>query len=68
DFDYASIARAMGCDGVRPQSFAALEEAIASLADLRRPLVIDAPTGMATTFRDILDPIDQRRSNSGYVE
>lgn len=65
DFDYAAIARSMGCDGVRPTSVSELRDAIARLPHLERPLVIDVPTGLATSFRDILDPIDERRAESG---
>jgi acetolactate synthase-1/2/3 large subunit len=64
-FDYASIARAMGCDAVRPTSIDELSDALERLPSLRRPLVIDVPTGLATSFRDILDPIDKRRAASG---
>jgi acetolactate synthase-1/2/3 large subunit len=66
DFDYAAIARAMGCDGIRPTSLAELEEAVDRLGTLTRPLVIDVPTGLATSFRDVLDPIDRRRAATGY--
>jgi len=65
-FDHAAIARSIGCDGVRPTDHGALVEALARLGDLRRPMVIDVPTGLETTFRDLLDPIDQRRGATGY--
>jgi acetolactate synthase-1/2/3 large subunit len=66
DVDYAAIARAMGCDAVRPGSVAELEDACSRLGSLERPLVIDVPMGLDSSFRDILDPIDQRRAASGY--
>jgi acetolactate synthase-1/2/3 large subunit len=65
DFDYASMARAMGCDGVRPTSVGELGDALGRLSNLERPLVIDVPTGLDTSYRDILDPIDKRRAVSG---
>jgi acetolactate synthase-1/2/3 large subunit len=66
DFDHAAIARALGCDGVRPESVAELEAALARLGSLERPLVVDVPMGLDTSFREILDPIDRRRASTGY--
>jgi acetolactate synthase-1/2/3 large subunit len=65
-FDHAAIARALGCDGVRVESVAELEEACGRLRSLERPLVIDVPMGIESSFRDVLDPIDQRRGDTGY--
>jgi acetolactate synthase-1/2/3 large subunit len=65
DFDHAAIARSMGCDGVRPTTDDELQDALRRLPSLERPLVIDVPTGLDTSFRDILDPIDTRRAASG---
>jgi acetolactate synthase-1/2/3 large subunit len=65
DFDHAAIARSMGCDGVRPASVAELEDALRRLPNLERPLLIDVPTGLATSFRDLLDPLETRRAASG---
>jgi acetolactate synthase-1/2/3 large subunit len=65
-FDHAAIARALGCDGVRVGSVAELEEALSRVGSLERPLVIDVPMGLESSFRDVLDPIDQRRSETGY--
>jgi acetolactate synthase-1/2/3 large subunit len=66
DFDHAAIARALGCDGIRVGSVAELDEALGQLGSLERPLVIDVPMGLETSFREVLDPIDQRRSETGY--
>lgn len=68
DFDHPAIARAIGCDAVRPESPAELAEALGRLAGrLQRPLVVDVPLATTTSFRDILDPIDERRAaNGGY--
>jgi acetolactate synthase-1/2/3 large subunit len=65
-YDMARIADALGCEGVRVETVEELEAAFGRLASLRRPLVIDVPMGVASTFRDVLDPIDQRRQDSGY--
>ena len=64
-FDHAAIARAIGCDAVRPTSIDDLDQAFAKLEAVDRPLVIDVPVGLATSFRDVLDPLDRRRATSG---
>jgi acetolactate synthase-1/2/3 large subunit len=60
-FDYAAIARAMGCLALRverPQDLpAAFEQALA--AD--RPAVIDVVTSGAPTFRDVTSPLVAQR-------
>jgi acetolactate synthase-1/2/3 large subunit len=66
DFDLAEIARSLGCEGLNPRSIEELEAAFSRLSILERPLVIDVPVNLDTSFRDILDPIDQRRALSGY--
>ncbi|HEY6533028.1 MAG TPA: thiamine pyrophosphate-binding protein, partial [Acidimicrobiales bacterium] len=65
-YDLAGVARSLGCDGVRPESIDELRAALARLSSLERPLVIDVPTGVATSFKDVLDPIDKRRQDTGY--
>lgn len=66
DFDHAAIARTLGCDGIRVDSSAALDDAISRVATLERPLVIDVPVGLETSFRDTLDPLAERRAARGY--
>jgi thiamine pyrophosphate-dependent acetolactate synthase large subunit-like protein len=54
DADYAAITRAMGCEGIRVTSAAQLRAAFkAALAPRRVPLVIDVPTALATSFREV---------------
>ena len=65
-YDLAGVARALQCDGVRPESTDELAAAFARLSSLERPLVIDVTMGVATTFKDVLDPIDSRRAETGY--
>jgi acetolactate synthase-1/2/3 large subunit len=65
-FDHAAIARSLGCDGVAVTNTAELRDALKLVADLRRPLVIDVPTSLATSFRDITQDIGRRRRESGY--
>jgi acetolactate synthase I/II/III large subunit len=52
-FDHAAVARSINCDGVRVASVDDLRDALKGLADLTRPLVIDVPTSLATSFRDV---------------
>lgn len=42
DIDLVALAGALGCDGVRAESTAELEKCLASVADLSRPLVVEA--------------------------
>jgi acetolactate synthase I/II/III large subunit len=65
-FDHEAIASALGCDAVRVTSTAVLRDAVKSLADLSRPLVIDVPTSLATSFRDVTQDIARQRRGSGY--
>ncbi len=53
DFDHAEIARSLGCDGVKVASADDLRMALKSVIDLRRPLVIDVPTSLSTSFMDV---------------
>jgi acetolactate synthase-1/2/3 large subunit len=42
DIDVVALAGALGCDGVRAENGAELEKSLASVADLTRPLVVEA--------------------------
>jgi acetolactate synthase-1/2/3 large subunit len=61
DFDHAAIARAMGCEAIRVDSVEALRKALLSVGDHLQPFVIDVPTSLATSFRDITQPIAGNR-------
>jgi acetolactate synthase I/II/III large subunit len=52
-FDHAGIARSIGCDGLQVSSSDELAAALASVGDLKLPLVIDVPTSLTTSFRDV---------------
>jgi acetolactate synthase-1/2/3 large subunit len=52
DFDYAAIARAMGCEGVRTESSDQLRAALEKARESSVPYVIDVPIRIATSFRD----------------
>jgi acetolactate synthase-1/2/3 large subunit len=53
DFDHAEIARSLGCDGFKVASVDDLRMALKSVNDLRRPMVIDVPTSLSTSFMDV---------------
>jgi acetolactate synthase-1/2/3 large subunit len=53
EFDHAEIARSLGCDGVRVASADELRTALKAVTGLTVPLVIDVPTSLATSFKDV---------------
>lgn len=57
DINYAAIAEAMGCRGIRvdrsDQISAALTEALSG----KRPTVVDVVTSQKTTFQDVTSPL-----------
>jgi acetolactate synthase-1/2/3 large subunit len=65
DFDYAAIARAMGCDAVRAEHADDVRAAMERLPGSPVPVVVELPVTLTASFRDILDPIDRRRESSG---
>jgi acetolactate synthase-1/2/3 large subunit len=65
EFDHAAIARSVGCDGVRVDSAGALREALLSVRDRTVPFVIDVPTSLTTSFRDIVQPLAGSRWKQG---
>lgn len=65
-FDHGAIATSLGCDAITVTSTAQLRDAIKSLADRTRPLVIDVPTSLATSFRDVTQDIAAQRRETGY--
>lgn len=59
-FDYAGIARAMGCEGVRVERPEALGDALDRAMRSERPVVLDVVTSLAPTFRDVTSPLAAR--------
>jgi acetolactate synthase-1/2/3 large subunit len=53
DFDYAAVARSLGCGGVRVASSVELRVALERVSHLDEPLVIEVPTSLATSFQDV---------------
>jgi acetolactate synthase I/II/III large subunit len=56
-FDYAAIARAMGCAGVHVERAEDVAGAIAGALAEDRPAVVDVVTSGAPTFRDVTSPL-----------
>jgi acetolactate synthase-1/2/3 large subunit len=56
-FDYAAIARAMGCFSVRVTEPSQLAAAFASALDANVPAVVDVVTSGRMTFRDVTSPL-----------
>jgi len=57
DFDYAAIARAMGCLGFRVTDAAGIEPALGAALQAKIPAVIDIVTSHEITFRDVTSPL-----------
>lgn len=57
DFDYAAIARAMGCHAVRVTDPARLSEALTEAVAANVPAVVDVVTSGRATFRDVTSPL-----------
>ena len=55
-FDHAGIARAMGCEGIRVERPADLDDLARALA-AGRPAVVDVVTSLRYTFRDVCSPL-----------
>jgi acetolactate synthase-1/2/3 large subunit len=65
DFDHAAIARSIHCDGVRVSTSDELKGALERVVDLDRPLVIDVPMSLKSSFKDIVQPLASNRWKKG---
>jgi acetolactate synthase-1/2/3 large subunit len=65
-FDHAAIGQSIGCEAVRVETVSDLRDALKAFPDAARPFVIDVPTSLATSFRDVTQEIGARRRESGY--
>ena len=59
-FDYAGIARAMGCESIRVERPEVLGDALDKAIKSERPIVLDVITSMRPTFRDVTSPLAAR--------
>jgi acetolactate synthase-1/2/3 large subunit len=53
DFDLAGVARAIGCEAVRPTSAAELDDALKACLVATKPFVVDVPMSLEKSFRDV---------------
>lgn len=66
-FDHAAIATAIGCDGRHVTTETELRDAFAAIATTDRPIVIDVPTTMTTSFKDLMSDFSSlERKTLGY--
>jgi acetolactate synthase-1/2/3 large subunit len=65
EFDHAAIARSVGCDGLRVTSTEDLRQALDSIAGRTVPFVIDVPTSLKTSFKDIVQSLAGDRWKAG---
>jgi acetolactate synthase-1/2/3 large subunit len=56
-FDYAGIARAMGCEGIRVERPEALGDALDKAMRSERPIVLDVITSLRPTFKEVTSPL-----------
>jgi acetolactate synthase-1/2/3 large subunit len=67
--DQAEIARSLGCDAIRVSSVDDLRDAIKRLPDATRPIVIDVPTSLATSFQDVAQTLSVwDEDSSGLID
>lgn len=66
-FDHAAIARAIGCEAIHVRDSAELESALRRIPDITVPFVIDVPTSMAISFKDVMSTFSSAtRRGTGY--
>jgi acetolactate synthase-1/2/3 large subunit len=57
EFNHAEIARSLGCEGVQVSSADELRTLLKGLANLTTPLVVDVPTSLSTSFKDVVQTL-----------
>jgi acetolactate synthase-1/2/3 large subunit len=60
DMNYADIATAMGCRGIRVEKPEQLPAALAEALEAKVPTVVDVVTSLRTSFRDVSSPLLRR--------
>lgn len=60
EMNYAEIANAMGCKGIRVEKAADLPAALAEALSGKQPTVVDVVTSFKTSFRDVTSPLTRR--------
>ena len=57
DIDYAAIARAVGCRGIRVEKPGQLNEALTEALASKEPAVLDVVTSLKPSFKDVMSPL-----------
>jgi acetolactate synthase-1/2/3 large subunit len=57
DIDYAAIARAVGCRGIRVEKPGQLKEALTEALASKEPAVVDVVTSLKPSFKDVMSPL-----------
>jgi acetolactate synthase-1/2/3 large subunit len=65
-FDLAAVARSLGCEGIRVSGADDLRSALERLPGITRPLVIDVPTSLEVSYKDVLQRLGEARRATGY--
>jgi acetolactate synthase I/II/III large subunit len=66
EFNHAEIARSLGCEGVQVSSADELRTLLKGLANLTKPLIVDVPTSLSTSFKDVAQTMaEQAPTNRG---
>ncbi len=60
-YDYAAIARAIGCEGIRVERTETLAGALDRAIGLNKPVVLDVVTSRGPTFREVTSPLATAR-------
>jgi acetolactate synthase-1/2/3 large subunit len=60
EFDYAAIARSMGCEGHRVDKVEDVAAALELAIGARRPTVVDVATSLEATFQSVVSPLARR--------
>jgi acetolactate synthase-1/2/3 large subunit len=55
--DFAAIARAIGCRGIRVERAEAIGPALREALDGSEPVVVDVVTSFRPSFRDVTSPL-----------
>jgi acetolactate synthase-1/2/3 large subunit len=57
NIDYAAIARAMGCQGIRVEEPGQLAKALAEALGSHEPTVLDVVTSLRSSYEDVMSPL-----------
>jgi len=58
EMNFADIAKAMGCNGIRVEKPGDLADALKQALDSDKPTVVDVVTSFKQSFRDVTSPLN----------